>query len=83
MLLSHDHHADSLDHAGSRMLAAAARVLTTSAEAGDARIIPLHFGGWAHFSESRDDLDQAVAAAGLSERLRWPVPGQPLSLPAG
>ncbi|HET6579240.1 MAG TPA: hypothetical protein VFG66_13015 [Gemmatimonadales bacterium] len=50
---------------------------------GDALIIPLHFEGWAHFSESRDDLDQAFAAAGLSARLRWPVPGQPLSLPCG
>jgi L-ascorbate metabolism protein UlaG (beta-lactamase superfamily) len=198
VLLSHDHHADNLDHAGRRMLAAAARVLTTSAAAGrlggntsglsvwesrelpapggrvlrvtatparhgpadgdrgpvigfvlaftdqpehaayvsgdtvwydgvaevarrfpvrvallftgaarvkevgpaaltltaadavaaaralgDALIIPLHFEGWAHFSESRDDLAQAFAAAGLSERLRWPVPGQPLSLPSG
>jgi L-ascorbate metabolism protein UlaG (beta-lactamase superfamily) len=50
---------------------------------GDALIVPLHFEGWAHFSESREDLEQAFATAGLSGRLRWPVPGQSLTLPSG
>jgi L-ascorbate metabolism protein UlaG (beta-lactamase superfamily) len=34
-------------------------------------IVPLHFEGWKHFSESRDDIARAFAAAGLEERLRW------------
>jgi L-ascorbate metabolism protein UlaG (beta-lactamase superfamily) len=33
-LVSHDHHADNLDHAGREMLASAGRVLTTGAGAG-------------------------------------------------
>lgn len=40
-----------------------------------ASIVPLHYEGWEHFSESRQDVDAAFAAAGLSHRLRW--------LPAG
>jgi L-ascorbate metabolism protein UlaG (beta-lactamase superfamily) len=46
----------------------------------DAIIVPLHFEGWAHLSESRADLERAFAAAGLTNRLRWPMPGRPLEL---
>jgi hypothetical protein len=42
--------------------------------------VPLHFEGWADFSESRTDLERAFAAAGLSERLRLPIPGRTLEL---
>ncbi len=45
-----------------------------------ARLVPLHFEGWQHFSEGRDALEVAFRAAGLEARLRWPVPGQPLQL---
>lgn len=38
-------------------------------------IVPLHFEGWEHFSESRADIDLAFRNAGLSERLRWLAPG--------
>jgi len=41
-----------------------------------ALIVPLHFEGWEHFSESREDVDRAFTAAGLSDRLRWPKPGK-------
>lgn len=43
---------------------------------GDAVIIPLHYEGWAHFSESRKDIQDAFAAAGLESRLRWLEPGR-------
>ena len=50
----------------------------TSAEAveaarafGDATIVPLHFEGWAHFSEGREDIVRAFDQAGLAHRLRW------------
>jgi hypothetical protein len=39
----------------------------------DATVIPLHFEGWEHFSESRADVERAFAAAGLSDRLQWPA----------
>ena len=49
----------------------------SAAQAFDgAVIVPLHFEGWAHFSESRAEVERAFAAAGLSDRLRWPGPGR-------
>ncbi|HEY8256649.1 MAG TPA: MBL fold metallo-hydrolase [Gemmatimonadales bacterium] len=42
-----------------------------------ARIVPLHYAGWKHFSESRADIDRAFRAAGLGDRLVWLPPGQP------
>lgn len=33
-------------------------------------VVPVHFGDWAHFSEGRDTLAPAFAAAGLANRLR-------------
>jgi L-ascorbate metabolism protein UlaG (beta-lactamase superfamily) len=46
----------------------------------DALVVPLHFEGWAHFSESRADIERAFAAAGLADRLRLPVAGRELVL---
>jgi L-ascorbate metabolism protein UlaG (beta-lactamase superfamily) len=40
-----------------------------------AAIIPLHFAGWRHFSESRHEITAAFTDAGLKDRLHW--------LPAG
>ena len=45
-----------------------------------AAIVPLHFEGWAHFSEGRQEVERAFAAAGLTSRLRWPEPGEPVEL---
>jgi len=36
-----------------------------------AQIIPLHFEGWEHFSEGRNDIERAFREAGLEGRLRW------------
>jgi len=47
---------------------------------GRAAIVPLHFEGWAHCSESRAQVEQAFAAAGLADRLRWPLPGSPIEI---
>src|SRR4051794_35885628 len=41
-----------------------------------AQIVPLHFEGWAHFSEGRDVIERAFAEAGLSNRLLWGTPGK-------
>lgn len=43
-------------------------------------IIPVHFDGWAHFSNSGEDLRSAFAAAGLAERLAFAEPGQTVSV---
>jgi L-ascorbate metabolism protein UlaG (beta-lactamase superfamily) len=36
----------------------------------EARIVAVHNEGWAHFSESRQDLEQAFTALGLGDRLQ-------------
>lgn len=43
-------------------------------------IVPLHFEGWAHFSEGRKEIEQAFSAAGLTNRLRWPEAGQAIEI---
>jgi L-ascorbate metabolism protein UlaG (beta-lactamase superfamily) len=42
-------------------------------------IVPLHYEGWEHLSESRNDIAKAFQAAGLAKRVRWLEPGQPWS----
>lgn len=46
----------------------------------DAAIVPLHFEGWAHFAEGREEIAREFAAAGLSGRLRWPEPGRAIEI---
>lgn len=43
----------------------------------DARhVVPVHFEGWAHFSQGRASLEEAFAAAGLLSRTHLLQPGQ-------
>ncbi len=37
----------------------------------NADIIPLHFEGWEHFTESRPEIEAAFSKAGLQDRLKW------------
>lgn len=46
----------------------------------EAAIIPVHFEGWKHFTESRPQITAAFAAAGLENRLHWLPPAQPTAL---
>jgi len=43
----------------------------------EAMIAPVHYEGWEHFSESRLEITQAFAAAGLNDRLYWLPAGAP------
>ncbi|MDE3048275.1 MAG: MBL fold metallo-hydrolase [Nitrospirota bacterium] len=43
----------------------------------DATIIPVHYEGWDHFSESRTEIARTFEEAGLSHRLRWLPAGSP------
>ncbi|GGT23875.1 hypothetical protein GCM10010271_28930 [Streptomyces kurssanovii] len=36
---------------------------------GARRVVPVHHDSWAHFTEGRDELEAAFAAAGLADRL--------------
>jgi L-ascorbate metabolism protein UlaG (beta-lactamase superfamily) len=68
-----------LNMGAARVEAAGPAPLTMTAEDGvqtarampDAAIVPLHFEGWAHFSESRQVIEGAFRAAGLEDRLQW------------
>jgi L-ascorbate metabolism protein UlaG (beta-lactamase superfamily) len=55
----------------------AAESLEFAALFPDATIVPLHFEGWRHFTESHRDISAAFADAGLSARLHWLPPGRP------
>ncbi|RKS73553.1 L-ascorbate metabolism protein UlaG (beta-lactamase superfamily) [Actinomadura pelletieri DSM 43383] len=53
-----------------------APLVLTSAQAAEAvailgarRVVPVHYEGWAHFTEGRDELVAAFTAAGLIDRL--------------
>ncbi len=64
-----------------------AALTLTSADAAEAaailgarHVVPLHFEGWAHFTEGRDTLPAAFDSAGLGHRLRLPKLGDWLRL---
>ncbi len=46
----------------------------------EATIVPLHYEGWAHFSQSGDDLMQSFKALGIGARLRLLDPGVPTAI---
>jgi len=59
----------------------------TSAEAVEAakvfpqaRIVPIHFEDWAHFSEGKKDIEREFIAAKLTPRLRWPERGKEIQI---
>ena len=47
----------------------------------EAIIVPLHYEGWAHFSEGPGDIDAAFAGAHLKHRLRLLRPGETAEFP--
>lgn len=76
-----------LNMGAARVQAAGPAPLTMTAEDGievakampEATIVPLHFEGWAHFSESKQVIQEAFWSAGLDNRLRWVDPVRPSS----
>ncbi|HZD77112.1 MAG TPA: MBL fold metallo-hydrolase [Acidobacteriaceae bacterium] len=46
----------------------------------DTRIVPIHYEGWAHFTEGRDVIERAFATAKLSDRLTWLKAGEPVAM---
>ena len=42
---------------------------------GARAIVPVHFEGWAHFTQGADDLRAAFDAAGMGDLLVIPLPG--------
>ncbi len=56
--------------------------IETAAAFPDAAIVPVHHEGWAHFTQSQDDLASAFGALGLGDRLRRVEGGQTLTVRA-
>jgi len=62
--------------------------LTLSAQAaaeaaqilGARAVVPVHYEGWAHFTQGADELRAAFAQAGIAERLVVPAPGETVSV---
>ncbi len=46
----------------------------------NALVVPLHFEGWAHFAESRREIETAFRTAGRYDQLYWLEPGQATKL---
>ena len=46
----------------------------------DALIIPLHYEGWAHYSESYEQIENVFEVAGMESRLRWMEPGRAVDI---
>ncbi len=54
--------------------------LKTARAFPNATMVPVHFQGWEHFTEGREDILRAFAGAGLSGRLRLLHPGESTTL---
>lgn len=48
----------------------------------EAAIVPVHYEGWAHFSEGRAQIEDAFRQAGLSHRVHWAEAGKVMPLAA-
>ena len=61
-------------------LTLSAQAAAEAAEVLDAHaVVPVHFEGWAHFTQGADELRAAFAAADIAERLVVPEPGEAVS----
>ncbi len=58
----------------------AAETVEIARKFAPATVVPLHYEGWEHFSETRADLEHAFETAGLTGRLQWLAPGHATSL---
>jgi L-ascorbate metabolism protein UlaG (beta-lactamase superfamily) len=66
---------------GDAFLTLTAQTAVQAAAALDpAPIVPIHQDGWAHFTSHAQDVIDAFADAGISDRLRIVAPGQEIAL---
>jgi L-ascorbate metabolism protein UlaG (beta-lactamase superfamily) len=56
-------------------------VIETADAFPGALVVPLHYEGWAHFTEGRGDLEKSFAALGFGARLKFLEPGVATPLP--
>src|SRR5581483_1417343 len=64
----------------SHLTMTAAEAIEAARAFTEATIVPLHYEGWAHFSEGRGVIAQTFESAGLAHRLRWLEAGHATAL---
>jgi hypothetical protein len=47
---------------------------------GSRAVVPVHYEGWAHFTQGAAELRDAFDAAGIADRLVVPDPGETVSV---
>jgi L-ascorbate metabolism protein UlaG (beta-lactamase superfamily) len=65
---------------GAYLTLTSAQAAHAAAVLGARHVVPLHFEGWAHFSQGRDTLDTAFTTAGLRDRLHILPLGQRVTI---
>jgi hypothetical protein len=43
-------------------------------------LVPLHYEGWKHFRQGRDEVEAAFREAGIDDRVRWLSAAEPASI---
>ncbi len=80
----------ALLHLGAVRLGDGSPTLITFDGAGGARaakaldahtVVPIHYEGWTHFRESRDEIIEAFENAGLGDRVKWLPLGEAVPMP--
>jgi L-ascorbate metabolism protein UlaG (beta-lactamase superfamily) len=65
---------------GAYLTLTSAQAAQAAVALGARHVVPLHFEGWAHFSQGRDTLDAAFTTTGLRDRLHILQPGQRVTI---
>jgi L-ascorbate metabolism protein UlaG (beta-lactamase superfamily) len=58
----------------------AAEAVRVTREFGLRNLVPIHYEGWKHFRQGRDDLEAAFAEAGIEDRVRWLEAATPVTI---
>lgn len=58
----------------------AADAIATAHTMPQARIVPIHYQGWAHWSEGCAEVEKEFTKAGMANRLQWLPPGHWITL---
>ncbi len=66
--------------AGARYTMDAREAAGAVAELGVETAIPIHYEGWSHFKQGREEVEAEFARAGIADRVRWLELGQPTAL---
>jgi L-ascorbate metabolism protein UlaG (beta-lactamase superfamily) len=65
---------------GAYLTLSSERAVEAAQVLGSRKIVPVHFDGWAHFSDDGASLRAAFAAGGFDDRLAFAEPGETVTL---